>query len=142
MNLLKTANSDKDYFFYPKQKIKIVTIPEGKIIDIGGGGEGTIAQIGRGLVTAVDKRQNDWYLTGSRAIALVGIGNDIEEAERLAEDAAKRIKGPVRYRKDIGTNVLIQKRVDHIKKIMYKKESLSFSYPQRSLTSEILGYDI
>jgi phosphoribosylamine--glycine ligase len=27
------------------------------------------------------------------------------------------VKGPVAYREDIGTNALIQKRIDHMKKI-------------------------
>ena len=61
---------------------------------------------------SVDQQGNDLILCGSRAIALVGIGDTIEEAEQLAESAASQIKGPVFYRKDIGTKALIQKRVD------------------------------
>ncbi|MHA1954138.1 MAG: class I SAM-dependent methyltransferase [Candidatus Heimdallarchaeaceae archaeon] len=41
------------------QKILIDSIPEGSILDIGGGGEGIIAQIGRERVTAVDKFQRE-----------------------------------------------------------------------------------
>ena len=41
------------------QKIEIESIPEGKIIDIGGGGEGIIAQIGKERVTAIDKFQRE-----------------------------------------------------------------------------------
>lgn len=40
-------------------KIVVETIPEGNIIDIGGGGEGIIAQIGRERVTAIDKHQSE-----------------------------------------------------------------------------------
>lgn len=42
-------------YLFRKQKVVIEEIPAGKIIDIGGGGEGIIAQIGAERVTAVDK---------------------------------------------------------------------------------------
>ncbi|MHA1815421.1 MAG: class I SAM-dependent methyltransferase [Candidatus Heimdallarchaeaceae archaeon] len=45
--------------FKRMQKIVIETIPEGTILDIGGGGEGIIAQIGKERVTAVDKFQSE-----------------------------------------------------------------------------------
>ncbi len=41
----------------PFQDIVITEIPSGSIIDIGGGGEGVIAQIGKDRVTAIDKLQ-------------------------------------------------------------------------------------
>jgi ubiquinone/menaquinone biosynthesis C-methylase UbiE len=41
------------------QKIVLESIPEGFIIDIGGGGAGIIAQIGRERVTAIDKLQSE-----------------------------------------------------------------------------------
>ncbi|MHA2338907.1 MAG: class I SAM-dependent methyltransferase [Candidatus Hodarchaeales archaeon] len=43
----------------PSQEIIINNIPEGKIIDIGGGGEGIIAQIGGENVTVIDRSQNE-----------------------------------------------------------------------------------
>ena len=69
---------------------------------------------------SVDQQGNDLILCGSRAIALVGIGDTIEEAEQLAESAASQIKGPVFYRKDIGTKALIQKRVDMMEELRKK----------------------
>lgn len=39
----------------PKQHILIQEIPHGRVIDIGGGGEGVIAQIGGARVVAIDK---------------------------------------------------------------------------------------
>jgi phosphoribosylamine--glycine ligase len=56
-------------------------------------------------------------LTGSRAVAFVGIANTLFEAERIAEQAACLVKGPVYHRKDIGTPELIQKRVDNMARI-------------------------
>ncbi|MBY8999557.1 MAG: class I SAM-dependent methyltransferase [Candidatus Heimdallarchaeota archaeon] len=43
----------------PFQEITIAEIPSGSIIDIGGGGEGVIAQVGKERVTAIDKRQSE-----------------------------------------------------------------------------------
>ncbi len=71
---------------------------------------------------AVNQKEGAVRLTGSRAIAVVGIGNRLSEAEKIAEDAANMIKGPVRHRKDIGTSGLIQKRIDHVRRI--KNEAL------------------
>jgi len=51
-------------------------------------------------------------LGGSRSLGIVGIGDSIEEAEQAAEEFAKKIEGPVRYRKDIGTKDVIQKRIE------------------------------
>ncbi len=41
------------------QKIVLESIPEGNIVDIGGGGEGIIVQIGGERVTSIDKRQSE-----------------------------------------------------------------------------------
>ena len=43
----------------PIQEIIIKEIPPGSIIDIGGGGEGVIAQIGGERITAIDKHQSE-----------------------------------------------------------------------------------
>ena len=39
--------------------MRIDSIPEGLVIDIGGGGEGIIAQIGKDRITAIEKRQSE-----------------------------------------------------------------------------------
>jgi phosphoribosylamine--glycine ligase len=57
------------------------------------------------------------YLTGSRAIAFVGIGNNLSEAEIRAEMAASAVHGPVSHRRDIGTRELIEKRVQHFNEL-------------------------
>lgn len=56
---MKIAKSDNDYHIYPKQIIEVNAIPSGNLLDIGGGGEGVIAQIGHNRVTAVDQRQDE-----------------------------------------------------------------------------------
>ncbi|MBU1131218.1 phosphoribosylamine--glycine ligase [Patescibacteria group bacterium] len=60
---------------------------------------------------AVDQKQDGLYLTGSRAIALVGKHQDLYQAEKIVEEEIKKIKGPVVHREDIGTKELIEKRV-------------------------------
>ncbi|MFX0124004.1 MAG: class I SAM-dependent methyltransferase [Candidatus Hodarchaeota archaeon] len=47
------------YFLTQPEKITIDSIPDGSVIDIGGGGEGIIAQIGNERITAIDKRQSE-----------------------------------------------------------------------------------
>lgn len=69
------------------------------------------------------KEDGKLYLTGSRAIACVGIGDSLKEAEKIAEDAANKIEGRVFHRKDIGTSGLVQKRINHVRKIMEEKSS-------------------
>lgn len=66
---------------------------------------------------SVDEKKDGLYMTGSRAIAFLGIGDNVEEAEKIAEDATGSVKGKVFHRKDIGTKELIEKRVEHIKSI-------------------------
>lgn len=51
---------------------------------------------------AVDRKDDGLYMTGSRAIAFVGIGKNTEEAELLAEKGALSISGQVYHRRDIG----------------------------------------
>ena len=67
--------------------------------------------------SSVDKKEDGLYLSLSRAIGIVGIANTLEEARKIAEEGVKAVKGPVAYRTDIGTDALIQKRIDHMKKI-------------------------
>lgn len=66
---------------------------------------------------AIEARDGQWYMTGSRAVALVGTGENLAEAERIAEAAACAVKGPVFHRQDIGTAALIQKRVEHMRRL-------------------------
>lgn len=66
---------------------------------------------------SVDDREDGLYLSGSRAVAFVGVGKTIEEAEKLAQSAVGSVEGPVFYRNDIGTPELIQKRIDMMKDI-------------------------
>ena len=67
--------------------------------------------------SSVDKKEDGLYLSSSRAIGIVGIADTLEEARKIAEEGVKAIKGPVAYRTDIGTETLIKKRIEHMKKL-------------------------
>jgi len=67
---------------------------------------------------SVDEKKDGLYMTGSRAIAFLGVGNNLDEAEKIAEQAVSSVKGKVFHRKDIGTKELIEKRVGHVGKLI------------------------
>jgi len=64
---------------------------------------------------AVAGSADDLRLTGSRAMAFVGMGDSLAEAERRAEAGAAAVSGPVFHRSDIGGAELIGRRVDHMR---------------------------
>jgi phosphoribosylamine--glycine ligase len=66
---------------------------------------------------SVDQRPDGLYMTSSRAIGIVGIADDVAEAERIAEKAVAAVQGPVDHRRDIGTEQLIMKRIQHMKQL-------------------------
>ena len=66
---------------------------------------------------SVEQKKDGLYMTGSRAIAFLGVGDNLEEAEKIAEEAVSCVEGKVFHRKDIGTKGLIDKRIEHIKRI-------------------------
>ena len=63
---------------------------------------------------SVDVKDGQFILAGSRAVAAVGIADNISSAEEIAEKNISAIKGPLFHRTDIGTNKLIQKKLDHM----------------------------
>lgn len=69
---------------------------------------------------AVNQVAGKLYATGSRAAAVVGIAETIAEAEAIAEKEIKRIQGSLFHREDIGTEELIQQRVQHMKTLRNK----------------------
>ena len=70
------------------------------------------------FTAAVDDRYDGLYMTGSRAVACLGIGEMLSEAEQRAEEVATQVQGKVFHRRDIGTAVLVQKRINHMKSLL------------------------
>ena len=63
---------------------------------------------------SVDFKGTSLVEAGSRTIAMVGVADTISDAEALAEKEVSSISGPLFHRTDIGTNKIVQKRVDHM----------------------------
>ena len=63
---------------------------------------------------SVDIKNGQLVETGSRAVAVVGIAETISEAEKIAEKEISSAQGPLFHRKDIGTDELVQKRIEHM----------------------------
>ena len=63
---------------------------------------------------SVENKDENLIQVGSRAIAVVGQGETIWEAEQIAEKNILKVKGPLFHRKDIGTTGLIQKKINHM----------------------------
>lgn len=68
--------------------------------------------------SSVEQKGDGICTTGSRAVACLGIAGNLEEAEKIAEEAAKSVKGKLFHREDIGTKKLIGKRIEHMKNIL------------------------
>ncbi len=59
MKFLSVARMIFSALVKPRQQVEIQEIPQGRILDIGGGGEGVIAQVGGDRVVAVDKYSSE-----------------------------------------------------------------------------------
>jgi len=78
--------------------------------------EESIKKTGSKLFYAsVNEKNGEIYTTTSRSLAVLGIANEIKEAEEMCEEALNFVKGDHIYiRHDIGKEELIQKRIEHI----------------------------
>jgi phosphoribosylamine--glycine ligase len=63
---------------------------------------------------SVELKDKSLIQIGSRAVAFVGTGETIWEAEKIAEKEISKVRGPLFHRKDIGTTDLIQKKINHM----------------------------
>lgn len=67
---------------------------------------------------SVNKENNYLSTTTSRSMAVVGIADELNQAEAICENALKFVRSDhIFVRHDIGTAELIEKRIKHMKKI-------------------------
>ncbi|MBU0761782.1 MAG: phosphoribosylamine--glycine ligase [Candidatus Altiarchaeota archaeon] len=66
---------------------------------------------------AVREESGKILTSSSRAVAVVGVSDTIEAAEKIAEECMNYVDGNLIHRKDIGTKELIKKRIDHMRQI-------------------------
>jgi phosphoribosylamine--glycine ligase len=67
--------------------------------------------------SSVYEKDNKIYTTGSRALAILGMGSSISEAEKRAQAGIKGVKGKLYSRNDIGKDELIRKRIQHMEEL-------------------------
>jgi len=67
---------------------------------------------------SVNEQNGVVYTSGSRTLAVLGIGSSLNEAENIAEQATRHVEGPLFHRRDVGTQALLNKRIEHMKGIM------------------------
>lgn len=114
---------ESDVLFEKKATVCKYIVPEGypgasitdQPLSIDGGGIGKTGA--RVYYASVDEKEGTIYTKKSRSMGILGVGDSIGEAERIAEKGASFVKGRVRHRNDIGTKELIQKRIDHMKEL-------------------------
>lgn len=66
---------------------------------------------------AAEKDGEGAIMSGSRALAFVGVADSITEAERIAEEASASVHGNVRHRSDIGTDLALSRRIAHMRAV-------------------------
>lgn len=57
----------------------------------------------------------NFRMLGSRALAVVGIADSLEEAERIASAGIRHVRGEIFYRKDVGTRESIARRIELVR---------------------------
>ncbi len=94
---------------YPETKFanQPIKVDEKSIADLGG----------NVYYAAVNQKDDVVYTSSSRALGVVAAGNTIGEAEEICEKATQFVKGDLYHRRDVGTEKLLQKRIDHMKVI-------------------------
>ncbi len=68
-------------------------------------------------LAAVNEEDGKLLATGSRAVAVVGVADNILAAEKIAEAEIQRIQGPLFHRQDIGTRELINRRIHQMQEL-------------------------
>ena len=94
--------------------------PSTGIVDVSAVVESDSLRMYLAAVDPIEGQPHRYRMTGSRAIAFVGIGPTLSEANQHADEACRRVTGPVRYRADIGTAPLIDRRVRHMARITHR----------------------
>ncbi len=112
--------------FEKKATVCKYLVPEGYPDSPGGNEKIRINQISRSVNSprfywsSVCEKEDGIYSSSSRTVAVLGIHDNIEEAEKIAQQGVNCVdcvKGKLRYRRDVGTQDLIQKRIDHMRKL-------------------------
>ncbi|MCO8243276.1 MULTISPECIES: phosphoribosylamine--glycine ligase [unclassified Haladaptatus] len=125
LDVLVAARDDEDLptlTFESKATVCKYAVPDGYPTDPEAGAKVKISEENAGdailFYASVDERDDGIYTTTSRSFAVVGLGESIEEAEEIAEEALS-VAGEegLHMRHDIGTADLVQRRIDHVQEL-------------------------
>jgi phosphoribosylamine--glycine ligase len=83
----------------------------GRPLDVGETGDAIL------YYANVEERDGRLFTLTSRTLAFVGKADTLAVAERIAEQAASAVQGSVHHRRDIGTQVLLDRRISHMKEL-------------------------
>jgi phosphoribosylamine--glycine ligase len=126
--MLDKTLSKKDIKLEKKSTVCKYVVPEGYGIKSMAGetitiNEEAIRNAGALLFYASVNKKNNHIITGSsRSLAVVGINDELAEAEKTCEQALTYINGEHLFiRHDIGTKKLLEKRIHHMQLIREKK---------------------
>lgn len=105
--------------FAPKATVCKYLVPEGYPDSPVSGGKLTVNSDTKALCyyASVIREKEHLITQSSRTMAFVGVGDTLEEAEKIAEEGSSSVTGPVRHRRDIGTKDVLDKRIRHMKEI-------------------------
>jgi phosphoribosylamine--glycine ligase len=111
--------SQSDVTFEKKATVCKYLVPEGYPDSPNQGDLITIKDAGEAYIYYANVTEEDkkLYTQTSRTLAFVGMADTLKEAEEIAEKAAASVEGKIRYRKDIGTQEVLDKRIAHMKEI-------------------------
>jgi len=84
----------------------------GDTVDVSG-----VPQGAKVYFASVNEMEGKFIMSSSRALALVGVADTISDAEKVVEEGCRQVRGDVRYRSDIGTDALVEKRVLHMREV-------------------------
>ncbi len=125
--MLHSTLSKKDIQVEKKATVCKYVVPEGYGVKSMVGepiyvDEDALQKIGARLFYASVNKKDDHIVTGSsRSLAVVGIHDELETAEKISEQALGCIQGAHLFiRHDIGTKKLLEKRIRHMKEIRGK----------------------
>jgi len=116
-----TYKAPPNYGGYMNVFSNLVNLEEvGKPVDLSGAhklGEKYGAKI-RVYPGSMELRNGETYTLKSRAVAVVGVGDDIQSARQISLEGIGAIKGgSLWYRKDVASKEHIQKSIDHMKRL-------------------------
>ena len=66
---------------------------------------------------SVGEEDGELLLKGSRAVGVLGTGANLAAAKTDCDTKLTHFEGPLFYRQDIGSEALMQQRIDHVKKL-------------------------